>query len=202
MRGVILAGGQSARLGRQSKAQIELGGCRLIDRVLRSLEPVCENILVVVKEPSTVIPLPSSIRVVLDSRPDRGALIGLLTGLVACEGEPALVTGCDLPFLNPRLLDAIGKGLGSANACVPRIEGRLQPLLAAYSTQKPVLDVLSERMKLGLMSLTGFVEAIEPNELSEADLSPIDPNLESFFNLNTPQDLTKAKELAEGCPPS
>ena len=98
---VILAGGQSRRLGRD-KAVEPIGGLPLIRRVIERVEQVASEVLVVVADSSREgeLPLDSRHRVVLDRYPGTGSLGGIFSGLEAASNPWAIAVACDMPFLN------------------------------------------------------------------------------------------------------
>ncbi len=83
--GVIQAGGQSRRMGGRPKALIELGGRRIIERVLAALAPAVDDVLVVTNTPELYAFL--NLPMVADVYPDRGSLGGIYSGLEAASGR-------------------------------------------------------------------------------------------------------------------
>src|SRR3972149_4914798 len=71
--GVILAGGQSTRMGR-NKAVLEIGGKRLIDRLAHGLQGIFPEVIIVANTPGLYDDV--GVRVGPDLIPDKGALGG------------------------------------------------------------------------------------------------------------------------------
>ena len=90
-------------------------------------------------------------------------------------------------------------------AVVPVIDGRAQPLLAAYRTAiAPQLQALLDRGAFGLKDIPGVCvvrELAEPELLADAVLAAADPGLRSAANANTPEEwatlLAETRETPE-----
>src|SRR5919108_2948434 len=99
--GIILAGGQSRRMG-QDKALMALRGRTLIQRVMDALAPICDELILVTNTPDPYAHL--ALRMIPDAFPGAGSLGGLYSGLAAMIAEQAIAVACDMPFLNSELL--------------------------------------------------------------------------------------------------
>ncbi len=102
--GIILAGGKSRRMGGGNKAFLELDGRPLIEIVIKRVQSVCAEVLIVAGDTSPYAGL--GIPVVADRFRGVGVLGGLHAGLEAASHDLTLAVGCDMPFLNPELLRA------------------------------------------------------------------------------------------------
>ena len=116
-----------------------------------------------------------------------GALGGLATALRYASHDKALLLGVDLPGVNARLLQRLKQELGTrTDAVVPRHDGLIEPLVAAYHrrcgplfTQCLMEGVRKMSDALGLVR-TSYLEVTPGTGGWSADL---------FHNLNTPEDL-------------
>lgn len=181
--GLILAGGKSSRMGRD-KATMEYKGLPLIRHVLAAIEPVCDPVLIIggnIHYESLDIP------VVPDIAPGGGAIMGIYTGLLESPNESALVVGCDMPFIKTALVKRLAEFAPRFDVVVPRIGGHLEPLLAIYS--KRCIPEIDRMIRRGEKRILDFFPGVKVKELTEDDLRPFDPDLSSFLNLNTPEDL-------------
>jgi molybdopterin-guanine dinucleotide biosynthesis protein A len=104
--GIILAGGQSRRMG-QPKALLRLtpDGPTLIELALAAVRSVAADAILVTNAPETYAFL--GCRMVADQFPGLGALAGIHAGLAVSAHEHNLIVACDMPFLNPALLAAL-----------------------------------------------------------------------------------------------
>ena len=192
--GVILAGGMSTRLGRD-KAVEPLAGQPLIGRVLSMLSDVTDTSVVVVNDEArgAELPLPEDVAVAVDAYPDSGSLGGIFTGLQAASADWALVVACDMPFLNPTLLTRMLELRTDHDVIVPVLDGRPEPTHALYS--KACLPHMEERLQHGKLKITGFYEDVRVRYITEDEVNLLDPDHLSFFNVNTQDDLDRAKAL-------
>lgn len=205
---VILAGGQSRRLG-QDKAVADFGGEPLLRRVIRRAvagiggcdEDGKVDVVVAVSDArrAAALPLAPEYRIAVDPCPGGGALGGIYSGLAAAGADWALVVACDLPFLSPPLLRYLAAQRRQADidavaAVVPLVGGRPEPTHAIYSRR--CLPAIRARLAAGQLKAAGFLDDVAVRYLNEADLRRHDPQLLSFFNINYPGDLARARELA------
>src|SRR5437762_5673564 len=91
--GVIQAGGKSTRMGGRPKALLELGGRRIVERVVAAVAPAVDGLLVVTNTPELYAFL--GLPMVGDVYPDHGSLGGIYSGLRAAPGDAAFTVACD-----------------------------------------------------------------------------------------------------------
>ncbi len=192
--GIVLAGGKSSRLG-QDKALLRLtGGVTLVEATVERLRPLVDEVLVVASDGGRLGQLPA--RVVADVFPDGGALGGIYSGLAAARHEYALVVACDMPFLNPDLLRYLLELPRDYDALLPRLAGGLlEPLHAAYA--RACCEPIRARLAAGRYRVVGFLDAVRVRYVEEPELRLLDPELRSFYNVNTPEELEKALRACE-----
>ncbi len=191
---VVLAGGLSRRLGRD-KAIEPLGGEPLIRRVLARVAQVTDETVVVLNDASRAAELPLSEDVVpaVDRYPEAGSLGGIFTGLEAARADWALVVACDMPFLNVPLLRLILSLRAGRDAVVPVIEGRPEPTHAVYS--KVCLPHIERRLQANDLKISRFFEDVDVEYLPQRAVEELDADHLSFFNVNTEQDLERARRI-------
>jgi molybdenum cofactor guanylyltransferase len=178
--GVVLAGGRSRRMG-GSKATADLGGRPLIAWPLETLRAVLDEVVVVAKH-STALP-PLDVPVWVEPDEPRHPRAGIVHALERADGRAVLACAVDLPLVTQLLVRTIAHAPG-AIAVVPRVGGRLQPLLARY--EPAALGALRDAP--GGEPLTASVEALGPSVLEIG-------GEEAFANANTPEELA---EIAQG----
>ncbi|HFD40695.1 MAG TPA: molybdenum cofactor guanylyltransferase, partial [Anaerolineae bacterium] len=120
--GIVLAGGQSRRLGRD-KALLEIEGRPLLARTVHTLAALSDDLIVVTNAPERYAPLGLPVRFVADEKPGIGSLMGLYSGLKAAHHPYALVVACDMPFLNPALLRYLLSLTAGYDIVIPRRDG-------------------------------------------------------------------------------
>ena len=195
---IILAGGRSARMGRD-KATLPIGDRSLIERAVAELRTAFSPIIVVaapaVEQPSLFDPEAAGVTLVRDRRAFEGPVGALRAGLAAANRDCAFAAACDLPMLDARVALELCAMLDNHDAVVPRVGGRLQMLHAAY--QRRCLDRLAAMEREGERRLHILVERIRTRIVEEPEMRLIDPRLESFVNINTPPDYRSARAAIE-----
>jgi molybdopterin-guanine dinucleotide biosynthesis protein A len=197
MTGVILAGGKSTRMG-TNKAFLELGGKKFIQRVIDVFLTLFDEILLISNEPELYKAW--GFQVVPDVLPDKGSLGGIYTGLVTASQDQAFFAACDMPFLNQNLIQYMidqAPGFDVVIPYAPTEENQssegLHPLHAIYS--KACTKPIERLLERNSFKIIGFFPEVRVRRILPAEIRPFDPNLLSFFNANTPQDLEFAKSL-------
>lgn len=181
--GLILAGGESRRMGRD-KASLEFGGQTLLQRAIDLLQSVFPQVLVSVRRPRGDVAAPQ----VLDEIPGAGPLAGLCTGL-ARSGTPwVFAMAADMPFLRSEVIRALAGRRDGFEAVVPVVQGHPQPLAAYYAaTALPALRAVLGGP--GKRSLRAVLEQLNVVFVHEEQLLGADPARQSFIDLDTPADL-------------
>ncbi len=189
--GLILAGGKSRRLG-QDKRFLELGGRTCLERVLDVFKEIFENILVVADAAEPFKEM--KVKVVVDLIPGRAALGGLYTGLHYAPSDRVFAAACDMPGLSPPAIRVVLAHAGDGDIVIPDLDGQLQPMHAVYSKAcLPVLQSLVEAQALKIQDLCARPE-LRVYRIPKAAFQAVDPDLRSFFNINTPDDLAQARK--------
>jgi len=194
--GVIQAGGKSTRMGGAPKALAEVGGRTVIERVVAALAPVLDDILIVTNTPDRYAFL--GLPMVPDVFPDHGSLGGIYSGLRAARGATAFTVACDMPFLHPDVVRLVVERAAEADVVVPRVGDQLETMHAAYG--KACLPHMEERLRAGQLRIVGFFDRVRVLEVPEATVAPIRAPEIVFMNVNTPDELAHARQLAASIP--
>ena len=180
---VILAGGLNSRMGGRNKALLDVGGKRIVDRILEALDPIFQEILLVTRKPDQYRNLP--IKVVEDLFEIRASLTGLHAGLKHAEAPFIFVVPCDVPFLNPDLIRAILREVTpDVDVVVPQDGKFYEPLCAVYS--KRCLPYIEDMLSRGDLRIFNFFDKIRLRTIPMERLNKTDPDRQSFVNVNTP----------------
>ncbi len=185
---LINAGGVSRRMGRP-KALLPAPGSGepLIRHIAALLRPLADDLLVIANDPAIVAALNDlQARSLADAFPGTGPLGGLATGLAALDGW-CICVACDLPFAQPDVFRyLIAQSNESWDAVVPLVAGRPQPLHALYHRRSlPALEAL---LQAGGRRMDGFLPQVRTRFVQEEEVRPLDPDLRSFVNVNTPEE--------------
>jgi molybdopterin-guanine dinucleotide biosynthesis protein A len=202
--GIILAGGRSRRLGIDkttmpwppaASGAPEGSGQTLLQATGAKLEQVCDEVLVVAYRGAAPLPY----RVVPDLYPAGGSLGGIYSGLCAAGHDYALVVATDMPFLNLPLLRWMLAQPRDYDVLVP-VREEPEPLHAVYS--RACLEPMRRRLEAGRLKITGFFTDVRVRSIDAATLARFDPQGLSFFNINVPEDLTRAREILVSAHPA
>lgn len=196
---MILAGGFSKRFG-QNKGLIELGSKALILHVLdRAVDMVDEAVVVVSSDTQRrtfTRLLHDKADVVVDRYERQSPLVGALTGFEKVQGEYSMLLPCDTPLISSRVLSLLLDLCINRNAAIPRWpSGYIEPLQAVYRT-KPALmaaETALKEKKSDMRSMILYMRRVR--YISTMVLRQVDPELLTFFNINTPQDLKRAESI-------
>lgn len=192
---IILAGGRSARIGEnKDKSQMELMGVKLIDRVYTSFISTgyfSENDIIIVgpKRKYSNYPI-----VVEDIYPNKGPLGGIFSGLKCSKTFYSLVVGCDMPFVEKKLIELMIEktSKGNGDIIIPTYgNGLFEPLCAVYS--KNCIEVIQNNLIKGQLSVRSIFPYLKVRMIKEEDIRKRDPELRSFFNINFKNDFEKAE---------
>jgi molybdopterin-guanine dinucleotide biosynthesis protein A len=182
------------RLGRV-KALERINTQSLIERTIDCLSTVSQALLVVTSQEQLRLIVAARLKgkLIVDIYPGKGVLGGIYTGLTSADGFYSLVVGCDMPFLNRDLLCYLVELAPNFDVVVPKIDGMLEPLHAVYSRDclAPIKELI-DKDKLGVSKLFNLVKT---RYVGEDEVVKFDPQCLSFFNVNTLDDLRKAKDL-------
>ena len=132
--GLVLAGGQSSRMGRD-KAALEYDGAPQLSRAVELLQPFCTDVSVSTRPDQSGEELYRTFRTLPDVFIGFGPLGGILTALKSRPNAAWLVLGCDLPFVTPEVINRLMKQRNPfklATAYRSETEGFPEPLCAIY----------------------------------------------------------------------
>lgn len=185
----VLAGGQSSRMG-TDKSFVQLNGKPLIQHVLETVRLLSVPITLITNdpEPYRAFGLP----IFSDIFPEKGSLGGLYTAISYSSTPYTLCIACDMPFLNQALLLYLMRQCEGFDAVVPRIGGRPQPIHAVYGGG--CLSPIKRQIEEGQLRVRELYPRIKCRFVDDDELKQIDPELKSFTNINTPEEMEQAKE--------
>ncbi len=191
----ILTGGTSRRMGKD-KAWLRLQeptGRTLIEAVVELLKPDYEPVRILAGQ-SPVTPYAAlGVAVQPDRRPRSGPLGGIHTALTTADRDIVLVVACDLPFLTREFLGGLSNLLSEHDAVVPRPRGVPVPVCAFYT--KRCLPALEARLDRGELKAADFLDDLAVRWVEGRELARLDPQGTALFNLNTPEDVERARSL-------
>ena len=194
--GVLLAGGQSRRMGGGDKCLRKLNGETILSRIVRRARPQVQHLILNANGDTSRF-ADQGLSIVKDVIPDHaGPLAGVLTGMEwARENMPEApwiaTFPNDAPFFPDDLVVSMHEAVDLANddlACAGSL-GRRHPVFGLW----PVWLCDNLRHAVEEEGVRKIDEWTSRFRLVEVDFpaSPHDP----FFNINSPEDLAEAEGL-------
>jgi molybdenum cofactor guanylyltransferase len=185
---VILAGGQSSRMG-FNKALLDFGGKPLIHVLVDRILPLTDHILISSNDGSSYRFL--NIPVVPDQYRGQGPLAGLHAAMLRNACALYVVLACDLPNLRAPLLSRLISFAEGYDAAIPRTrDGLAHPLCAVY--RRTCLSSVENALLRGANKV---IETFLKNSLTIRWVDPDEGQFEDIdlANINTPEDLHRFK---------
>ncbi len=198
---IILAGGRSTRMN-GDKGLRELGGEALVNRVIRRVGELVDEVLLVVgsdeqREAYSRV-VDEDVTLVVDLYSDGSPLVGAITGLKHAKGEYAFMAACDMPFISDEVVETLFKeGEGYDGAVYQWPNEWIEPLLAVYRVQ-PSLEKALELYGSGDLRVRRILQNLpHVKMIPMEDLKAIDPDLLSLFDADTEEALREAESVLE-----
>jgi len=196
--GVIVAGGRSTRFGDTDKAVAELAGIPMIRRVADRIAPAVDELVVNCRDDqraaiqAALDGFEHPVRYALDPEPDLGPLAGIATGLDAVEGTYGFVVACDMPFVDPSLVETLFERAEGHEAAVPRPDEWFQTTQAVYRADEMVRA--SERaLEAGDRRVVAALETLDYVEVDRDEIEA-HASMDTFENLNTREEFESAQD--------
>ncbi len=183
----------------KDKGLVPLAGQPLVKYVAKVLSSVAEEVIVSVARDRREVyanALGDDFEFVEDKEDGQGPLEGLVRGLDAARGDYVVVSPCDTPFLRKEVCEAIIRAASGKDAAVPKTGFRfLEPLHGVYR-RSTCGDAFAKTLASGRRTPTLAYDELDIVFLDEPTLRTIDPDLLSFRNVNSPEELRKAEAQA------
>ncbi len=191
--GVILAGGENSRFSGEQKTLMKIGGIRILDRIFEVMTAVFDDIILVTNTPAQYLEWDATI--VTDLLPVKSSLTGIHTGLFYTRTDYAFFTAGDTPFLKKEMVAAVVAGISPGiDIVMPETEFGREPLCAVYA--RSCLEPARSSVENSRFKIMRTFRKKNVKVISEKTARKADPRLLSFFNVNTPEDLQRAKIIA------
>jgi len=193
---IILAGGSSTRFS-CDKGILELNGKPLLNHVVDAVKGLVEEVIVVTSSQDRAEVyaklVSPKVKFVVDVCESKGPLVGAMTGFEAANGEYSTLLPFDSPFVSQEVLSLLFDCCIGKAAAVPRWTNQeIEPLHAVYHT-KQALQAAKEALAENELDMQAMVERLRGvRYVSTMVIEQLDPDLKTFFYVNTPLDLKKA----------
>ena len=198
---IILAGGSSTRLG-QDKGLLLLSTKSLVTYVLDKVDKIVDEKIVVVSDTAQAKNyakiVGQDVNVLVDASDAHGPIVGALTGFSAAKSAYSVLLPCDTPMISKKVLILLFELCINKNATIPRWpNGYIEPLQAVYNTKR-ALEVARSTLDQGRQKLQNMIDQLHGiRYISTLVLQQVDPELRTFFNINTLIDLRKAESISK-----
>ena len=180
------------------KRYLSVHGKPLLDRVLSVLLAVFPEVLLVLAAEEDLPRQDDRIKVVTDLLPGCAAVGGLYTGLSCSRYPQVFVVACDMPFINPAVVELFSQKEEATDIVLAQLVNGLQPLHGLYSkTCLPFLKEMIDARDLRLQNIADK-QGLTVHRISESEITGLDPQLLSFLNLNSPADVELANKINPG----
>ena len=185
---VILAGGQSRRMG-QDKAWLDFGGRPLIAHAVEVVRDLGVT-EIFISGRAGVDYSALGCPVVPDREPGAGPLAGIEAGFAAIESPLLLVLAVDLPNMTAAFLRKLADGCDSMTGAVPELKGGLEPLAAIYP--KRCHEIVQDCLLKNRRSARDFATAcLGQGGVRKFPVLKADKGC--FTNWNTPSDVSRGR---------
>lgn len=184
---VILAGGQSRRMG-QDKKDLAWGNKTFLETIAGEVCHFEELLLSTAAGESIGL---AGFRSIPDVYPNSGALGGLYSALTACHCAGLLTVCCDMPLFKRGLAEYICSYISTDYDAIVIVDrcNRRHPLCGYYS--KSALPVLENQLKQGDLRLKNVLTKLRVKEIF-LEHSIYDDEMAA--NINTPEEYILLKK--------
>jgi molybdopterin-guanine dinucleotide biosynthesis protein A len=172
----------------ENKALRSFRGNPLLRRQLDLLEPLFKELILGANDPAPYASF--NVRVVPDLLAEPCALTGIHALLKAANQSRVFAVACDLPFLNPALVEKLLSLPDNYDAIVPESDRGLEPLHAVYS--KSCIPAIEDAARRGSWKVSDFYPSIRVERLRIRDADWLMDGRSPFLNVNTPEDWRSA----------
>ena len=197
---IVLAGGFSSRFG-QDKGVLTLANKPLIRCVVDAVSLVVDETVVVTNSQERVTKyaktMGSDVKLAVDVCESRSPLIGALTGFGVVHGKYSVLLPFDTPFVSCEVVSLLFELCVNRAAVIPRWpNGHIEPLHAVYQTEH-ALEAAKSAVAEEKLNMRSMIEKLRGvSYVSTMEIQQLDPDLCTFFNINTPANLEKAMTMA------
>jgi len=203
---IILAGGQAKRFQVKQKQWEDKALARLFDKpllinVIERISDAIEEIVVCTNDDARRIQYLEmlhrysirNVRVYTDEKLAgiEGPIVGILTGLKFASADYCIVLPCDVPLIQPAVVDYLFNAIGDSCVATPIWpDGRLESLIMVCERPMAV-KITGALCELGRRRPDDIIRGVPEVTFVSiiVNLKNLDPEFKSFVNINLPEDL-------------
>lgn len=190
--GIILAGGRNSRMQGHNKAFLRIEGEWFIERQMKVMRTICEQLIVVTNDPNAYSHLiKNDTTCVSDIYTGHGPLSGFHAAFSNVNTEYAWVVGCDYPLLSATAAKWMLSQLITSDddAVIPVIGGRHQMLHGVYRPAR-LLPLITQKLDSQQYRLSGLLDEISWLGLDEKDWKSANIDPQFSVDVDTKEQYT------------
>ena len=186
----VLIGGKSLRFG-SDKAFLRLGNQYVSERLVQLLASIFSSVCFIA---STKRSLPlRGLKVYYDREPGLGPLGGVLTALQNSKHDYTFIVPCDLPFIQPKLIEQLWQHKTDADIIIPFYNDHSEPLTAFY--HKRCIPHIEQTLRRNEHHMHSIHANLVVQKFALEKFFTKSQIERMFFNINFPEDYNKAMEI-------
>ncbi|HVP94034.1 MAG TPA: molybdenum cofactor guanylyltransferase [Methanoregulaceae archaeon] len=192
---IILVGGEAKRAQGREKYFFVHQGKTFIERLLETLSPAVDEIVLVARDPGQCERFVQfkDVTCVPDIRKGMGPIGGIHAGVLASKGDLLFISGCDMPLVNRDIVLYLFSLIDGYDAVIPAWGSEMfEPLHAVYR-KTALLRYLNTHKSL---SLRDMIKNLDVRYVGVENLKQFDPLLATFVNINKMEDLKRINEYS------
>jgi molybdopterin-guanine dinucleotide biosynthesis protein A len=164
--------------------------------VVERLSPIADELIVTTNRPADYHFL--DVPLFPDLKLGRGALGGLYTAIASASHPLVAVVACDMPFASVSLLEAASRLLveEEADVVIPKSDEGYEPIHAVYR-RATCLPAIEAAIDAGQWKVIAWFPQVKVRVLTHDEIKRYDPSGLAFWNVNTPEEFSKAEEIAQ-----
>lgn len=199
---MVVAGGRSTRFGGEDKAVADLAGTPMIRRVTDGIAGVVDDLVVNCRADqvdairNAMAGYDRDVTLAEDPDPDEGPMAGIGTGLRAAATEYAVVVACDMPFVDPDVVDYLFERAAGRDAAVPQLDDQWFQTTQAVYRADAMAAACEEALADGKHKIIEPLFELDYVAVGEAEVEAVG-TLDTFENLNTSEEFAAAAERFE-----
>jgi molybdopterin-guanine dinucleotide biosynthesis protein A len=180
----------------EDKALKPFLGRPLIQCVTERVSPIADEVIVTTNRPNDYAFL--KLPLFSDLKPGRGALGGLYTAIASASQPIVAVVACDMPFASPALLEAATRLIveEEADVVIAKSDEGFEPLHAVYR-RETCLPAIEAAIEAEQWKVIAWFPQVKVRVLTSDEIKYYDPSGLAFWNVNTPEEFSKAEEIAK-----
>jgi molybdopterin-guanine dinucleotide biosynthesis protein A len=177
------------------KTLLQVDGRSIVERIFDALAPLADECLALVHD--TDLTAVDGLQLIVDQRPYAGPLPALLHGLSVADGETCMLVAGDMPFVSPAAFTYLLRlqATEQARVVVPFVDGYIESMHAVLA-RREVLEALQAAASAGEQRLFRVYQSLKPRLVGADELRAVDPYLHTLFNVDSPEDLALAEQIA------